>query len=544
MHPSRKIGHNILHLIYPIRVKNKNDHINKYFLENLDKWEPLYDDVEGADNQNQHEQNIPFNFPSTYSVEPFTSSEPNQKSLRHWIDNKELYSYFHPSVQRILFQENKKLQVFRKKNHEPRLLIGKFSRGYGDETLPSVPIEWMSSEVYLFSEESGFLVVRVSMLENVSIGDVIESHDTPIYSLDIWMKFLNRIRQNYQKYSAQPRLLVTENQDESPKLFFEHLEDGITEDMNVFVTGIDVELDGEQNIPDIRRRIEANCYVHAFAQSDLSLPLTLEEKYQMVLVDDYDGESGGDSRFKEDFIKDRIYSRWVPDTYYTAIDYGAVTIANCKTTCYKGQEPRYAFPDLLYQHHTRHYLFFMLLQLYYRDELQEIMGRYASLPNFEKNDNHTVKAKQILNSYYNLNQHFIFDRITHEIQGLEMWKFYQNVLGTKDLYKAVQEDMRELNQRLIEATSDLQNKEIRLLTIVSAITGMLGMNIFIDEVKDTESIRYLFHFLSIDTFYKYSSISFAVGLQLITLGVLGVIFYQFIYKDIFVKKILKRKRGK
>lgn len=84
-----------------------------------------------------------------------------------------------------------------------------------------------------------------------------------------------------------------------------------------------------------------------------------------------------------------------------------------------------------------------------------------------------------MKDYYKLNQHFFFDRVSLEIQGLELWKFYQNTLGVKELYHAVQEDMRELNNRLIEVASEKQNKVTENLTVVAALTGLFGMNLII-----------------------------------------------------------------
>lgn len=494
MQSYRLTGHNVIQLIYPIRHKKKNVYTEPIpeLLKELD-WEEIYSSHnEHQETKQTHNRNVPFLFPDTYDTQ-------YRKNLRRWIQDKQFFSYFHPSVQWNLFHDtNKKFRAFRLKKPNRTKYIAEFSAyGNAQENLPFIQFEWISSEIYTFSDDNAFLVVRVSLLENI---EVIEEekrfktivHPTPFQRLDIWAKFVNRIRQNYEKYEGQPKLTIyLETKMKTNGLFFDIITNTLPFGHHLHMSNLEATtIMNNETQDEVSYRTEANTFTHAFVQADLSEDLTKNELYQLIHIDDEDGESGGTPPFREKFVNEHIYDRWASTkTYYTAIDYGAVTITDSKQTFYKEHTYKETydtnqkgvdFPDLLYQHHCRQYLIFILLQLYYREELQEIMGRYARIPNLNTRKNRET-ARRVLDTYYNLNQFFFFDRITHEIQGLEIWSFYQKVFKTKELYSAVQQDMNELNQRLIEKISGDQQKELGILTILTAITGMFGMNLIIED---------------------------------------------------------------
>jgi hypothetical protein len=491
MEPFRLAGHNVIQLVYPLRHKRANK--NRRPISGLlsDDWEQIYfTDEEGMNKHDVHNENIGYLFPSTYE------NRYDFSPYRNWIQDQQLFSYFHPSVQWSLFHnQDKKFKAFRYKE-APIKYLGQFYSFGQKEELPIIQFEWISSEIYTFSDDNAFLVIRLSLLENIEVKEESKQfntivHNEPYHSLGTWMKFVNRIRQNYAKFDGQPHLEVISSENVSQGIFFEVLTKMLPIPNEVYISNLEASTIGDSNKASKKPeyRIEANAFTHAFIQSDLSVDLSDSELYQIVHIDDYDGESGGTSSFKQDFIQDKFYRRWENlKTHYSAIDYGAVTITHSDKTLYENQAygdqrgnwefKGSGFPDILYQHHCRQYLFFILLQLYYREELQEIMGRYARIPNLDEEGNRE-KASRVLETYYTLNQFFFFDRITHEIQGMELWSFYQRVFGTKQLYHAVQQDMNELNQRLIERTQKVQEKKLNLLTVLAAITGMFGMNLVI-----------------------------------------------------------------
>lgn len=87
-----------------------------------------------------------------------------------------------------------------------------------------------------------------------------------------------------------------------------------------------------------------------------------------------------------------------------------------------------------------------MLQLFYREQLQNLLSRYSSLPRDLLGEDQEERAKDILNDYYQLNQFSFFRRISQEIQGIELWKFYYEIFGIEELYNSVVHDMQELNQ--------------------------------------------------------------------------------------------------
>lgn len=482
----RLAGHNVLHLIYPIKTTEKS--ISDCLKS--DCWEVLYKNDE--DESRIHHDNFHYIFPTTHHKEHINSG-------KRWLSDRQIIAYFHPSVQEALFHKQLgKLQAYRYKM-QPKAFIGEMD----DEV---IEFEWLSAEIYSFGFESGVLVLRVSMLENVEVVKEQNEFKTirhlqPIQSLNTYMKFTNRIRQNYKKFAGQPSLKVVAQKIEEEyiniqsSIFFNVFEKREILPKNVVISSVKI-----NHTPKDERlkTIEPNTFVHSLIQCDLNgNPLTTNELYQIIHIDDIDGESGGNTSFKEQFIKNNVYKRWENyNTYYTGIEYGAVTFVD--TTKY--EVPYYEalssfddFPNLLYQHHCRMYLIMMILQYYYREELQEIIGRYARLELTEDCKLDEANARKILNDYYNLNQFVFFKRISQEKQGMEMWNFYLETIGINTLYEDASKDVAELHQRLIEQHANEQEEhqrkqkiaqqnqeeDIRKLTIIAAFTGLFGMNLII-----------------------------------------------------------------
>lgn len=498
----RLVGHNVLHLIYPIKTNEKS--ISNCLVNN-DNWELLYQH-EGEKEVEIHNENFHYIFPSTHHKEHISYG-------KRWITDSQIITYFHPSVQEALFHKKLgKLQVYRYKM-SPKAFIGEV-----DEKL--VEFEWLSTEIYSFGTNSAVLVLRVCLLENVEVLKKKNSfntirHNKPVQSLNVYMKFMNRIRQNYIKYETQKALNIVaykhdgnfESIDSTNSIKFINIleKSGILPD-NIMVSSVKL----NNHIEDKRLKvIEPNTFVHGFIQCDLGeSKLSANEIYQIIHIDDDENESGGTAAFKRQFIRNHTYNRWENyNTYYTGIEYGAVTFVDTtgfeNVPYYKGQSSFEDFPNLLYQHHCRMYLIMIVLQYYYREELQEIIGRYARLELIDGYKLDEVNARQILKDYYDLNQFVFFKRITQEIQGIEMWNFYLEIFGINSLYENASKDVSELNQRLIEQHANeqeehqriqkiaqqKQEEDIRRLTIIAAFTGLFGMNLiipFFEFVKLTD----------------------------------------------------------
>ncbi|MCW2279303.1 hypothetical protein [Heliophilum fasciatum] len=555
-----------------IRYDGKNDNISTCFSQG---WERIYQRGKTSNLSAEDEKNAIF--PREYATNIYgENGEISHKvkyKKREPISDAKLFNYFHPSIQDILFgfehhEGQAGVKAFRKKDKERKLYRAQLA-GVNESNGPQFYFEHIATEVFIFSKDSGFLVVRLSLLENYKYikednnnkkkwdaNHKRELQDN--VTLDLWLKFLNRIRQNYEKYEGQEYLKITDaREDELTKTvediaeeskveikerkFFKIVNKLLPDKCIITAKSLENLIYTKKSSKDNPQwevnLIEPNAFVHAFAQSDYN-QLSDDEIFRIASIDDYNGQSSCNDEFKAEFLPGHVYKRWAPMTYYTAIDYGMVTIAQTKQVSYakelrveregeqdkkdKNKEEEYdVFADLLYQHHTKQYLIITLLQLYYRDELQELMGRYARMAGVEVNKTRK-EAKQIIQCYYQLNQHYVFDRVTHEIQGMEMWRFYQSALSIKELFYAVQEDVRELHSRLLEASNEEQTKsneeqtkKINNLTLLAALFGLLGMNFVNSEPEFAKNLKPPFGESFNNLAAAYNSVLFCISLIVI-----------------------------
>lgn len=448
MRPFLTTGENVVHLLYPLKYCDTKK------IETLLK-------------QKHWDRILHTPFEQACSKDYFFAEDVSYENLESkLIKEKDIISYFHPSIQNMLFHQENHFNIFGEPmTNTSRTFEAKLKRGYeGELSEETLVFEWLASEIYTFSANSAFLVVRLSLHK--------ESKEKQQLALETWMKFVNRIRQNYLKYETQDTIIVKHFNSDKSFEPFPHFVDQFVKKLDAQLSistlaANDALLQTNQNNQHRYFLHEPVAFTHAFMSTNFSddYKLTPDELYQCIHLDDSDGESGGTAAFKDSFLQNNVYRRWENyHTYYTAIDYGAMSLINHN----EGMSP------LFQQHHCRHYLLFIVLQLYYREELQELAGRYARLTSIEDDEAHSI-----LDDYYNMNQHFIFNRVSNEIQGREMWKFYYKAFEIDELYRAVNDDMKELNERNKEAHARKQEKQVRNLTVIAAFTGLLGMNLIV-----------------------------------------------------------------
>jgi hypothetical protein len=478
----RKLGHNVIHLIYPLRTRTKASRTEDEQIELAGDWQKL---MTGDNRKRKHQ----YYYPSTYSKQYEVISEET------------IIKYFHPNVHHVLFsnlynQNNVGMKIYQYQGtRQPRIFQAyEVNKGKVDEH-PKYQFEWLATELYQF-QKSHFLVVRLSLYENKQFDTETKSFKKGQLSVADWSRFTNRIRINHLKYATQNHLFVC-SENEPKRLFFEYVHEFLHNEPDLqkhFIISSRFFYENDEFLTMEKEKGYLLREPMAFVQGLVTKvdPLNKQwndrELYTLLSIDDYEGESGGEELFIKEFVHSHTYRRWSNyHTFYTAIDYGAITAASSFVSpIYEGHEDQQKLGDdfvgnHIYQHHCNHYLILVLLQLYYREELLEILGDFSNLRAFDKHDEEIGKARKVIDKYYNLNQYFVFDRLTNEIQGLELWKFYQQTFATNELYRSVQQDMHELNQRLIEYENKNQSAELKLLTVLAGLTGLLGMNRIISD---------------------------------------------------------------
>lgn len=486
----KNLGINVIHLIYSLRAKGNSK-------ENKDerKWERI--NVKDDDSS----QSL-----SYYYHREFLKEHEKELKIKSVTD---IRKYFHPNVQSAFFQDDNLtkngIKVYRYSS-EPRRFQGYIVNNQKIEIDNKIyQFEWLATELYEFGREAfreAFLVVRLSLDNEFLTKEGTKNRNT----VQDWIRFVELIRMNHKKYDEQKQLIVSEvvnnkREENDKRIFFDYVQELFKHDKGLEsfkIANRDVDSIKDSKAKEEAYRIrEPNAFVHGYVEQDLRDSVNLENRvdgdprylaeinywdieeiYQILSVDPSPGDSGGTIEFQRRFVEEHTYTRWGNyGTVYAGIDYGIITLVTNK------EEKLPTFNQtILYQNEIRLYLLMILMQLYYREEVQDIMGEIARLGDFSGNGiKDSRNARGVLNKYYNLNQYYYFDRLTNEIQGIELWEFYQKVLRTKTLFKTIQEDIRELNQRLIEFENRKQSKQIIYLTIIAGFTGLMGMNLLIDQ---------------------------------------------------------------
>jgi len=570
----RMAGHNVIQLFYQIQSIPNSKSIEQSMDELISEksnWRKLTGDIEEKPRMSDAEAFDASRrvFPAVYFCREkgqFADSLDGFDS-RGWISSDTFHGYFHPSVQQSLFHSETSpiryaLSLIRSDattGYPGELFLGRI------KSIPKAPVlfEHVASELTVFSDRHAVLMVRVCLLENhVATKGLdpgvwgfrrnLSASVAQNCSLQLWMKFADTIRCVHKKYETQERIdcfSVTlyspaspskDTGDDMVRVSVDPNDIGDWDQQKLFVNHVLKSLPNGVMMSDVKPPkvagrsqpsglvkdfVEPNAFIHSYIQWDMkpgieSTEMNERELFALLSVDGGLDGSGTDSDFIRNGVRDHSIRRWAPANIFTAIDYACVTIVQ-SSPCYLSSEAGWRFHDLTYQHHARQYMWFVLMQLFYRGELHDLSGQYSEVRVTKEGsrspgdwivkvlggtEKGVKNARAILNEYYNLNQKFFFTRVTNEVQGAELWRHYQEVMGISELYRTVKEDMRELNQRLIENNSDRQATRLLLLTVLSVL---LGLAVFLG-----------------------SGIGFGEGLRITgwvlagiaTLGVLGVLF--------------------
>ena len=532
-------GHNVIQLYYPLhRLKGQQEsmtHIMDHWLGESDtKWERVDGDSSDDTGAQRVYHDLRSIFPAAYFMKrdgdelAFCGKEEIDKagfngfnSYREWIEDQYVKKYFHPAFRDVIepnqpdhheqgnaatasarldiaryrwrIREDQRIREAQSDSGYPGLLY-MFSLGERRYLF-----EWLSYELFVFSEDIAIAVARLSLLENhryvthgshgamVFVRNVTDIHRN--LRLTDWMLFSDHIRQIYMKlkmenfnieevrsYQAWDQdsvrvevCMSSEQASRDPRNFFDVIREAFPLPQRICFSEV---ADPNDQVSD--KNLEPNAFIHSYVQWDGDITeLSDAHLFSLLSVDGWWNGSGNDAEFIHHFNAQHILRRWLPYTVYTAIDYAAVTVVRERPQYLSGESERNHFPDLLYQHHTRQYEWFVLFQLYYRNVLQDLARQYAAIgpEDIEGRRARHRQAKQILRDYYFLNQYRFFARVTNEIQGLELWSLYHEALGIKHLFQAVREDVRELNQRLIESHGVKQESSIQRLTVLGVFLG-------------------------------------------------------------------------
>lgn len=413
-----RCGKNVIQFIFPIKVLDENS------LDDL-----MSSEVKGTD----------------YMSEEFACELSGKL-----INDGDFKEYLIQEIKEILFPEGPDesggMRIWRCSLNE-EVAVKRAKEDAEPEIIEVTSFEiyhWKDMSYNLQSDNNGFLVVRLNYLSECS--------------MEKWLSFLEVIRYKEHKYYMPVIYECFINDKTTGQSFISWLE----EKMKVLLGEAIEFMVGKKDYP----------FTHALVSTPGAVPddpaVLVQDVFQIMHLDGSNKRCGTSTQFKNRMCLERTYDRWGSAegaaTYYTCLDYASMAV-------HFGDE----FTDNLIVTMCRHYLLILIIMMYYKNCLLDIIKGYGKI---QQDTDIRKSGAKTLKRYYSLNEHYFFGQVTVALQGNELWGFYLKNLGIDSLYQNVREDMKELYQRLIEHESRRQNVLIMALASITLITGFFGMNVF------------------------------------------------------------------
>ncbi|MGN1402337.1 MAG: hypothetical protein ACI4XL_12645 [Bacillus sp. (in: firmicutes)] len=222
-------------------------------------------------------------------------------------------------------------------------------------------------------------------------------------------------------------------------------------------------------------------------------------------------------KFLDRYYEAAVFDRWADETYYGISEYAYF----CLT---KSEDPE-NIDQLMDEMYGKHY-YSVLLYYFYKITLMKLMHNQSLLSlaaDTEKIEDNIFEITRFSANYY-------FPEVNSSSFGKDTFNMVKDVFQIEVLHSYLQNSLETLYQNHERLESRRTNYLLQVLTIYSVISGMLGMNLVIDNLENG---------LSWQELSKFSAIE-----MIVLVLVLSAVVISFVMGYFFAKKWVQERRKK
>ncbi|MGE7603917.1 hypothetical protein ACQKL5_15700 [Peribacillus sp. NPDC097675] len=251
-----------------------------------------------------------------------------------------------------------------------------------------------------------------------------------------------------------------------------------------------------------------------FAISYIALPeerdITKVDLFRISQLNGYDNDGEPfvgalNRRYINRFYQERVYDRWGEETFYVTSDrhFACVTRATGKLEAQLASE--------MYGQH----FYSILLYFFYKIVLLKLAHEHSRI-DVEKDQSDTELLIFMITEF---SAKYLFAEVNSTSTGKELFKITKDVFKIEPLYLEVKETLSYLFQIQDKLSGKRSNYLLQILTIYTVISGIFGMNLHIEDLKEKLTFNDYMNY----TFSEWVAVLVTIS-GLIISFVLGVFF--------------------
>ncbi|MBK5485407.1 hypothetical protein JFV29_26715 [Peribacillus sp. TH16] len=416
----------------------------------------------------------------------------------HKVLHRKLEKYFMPYIEPILFPSSSKqkegLRRFTKK-----LDVGcTFESPY-----LNTPFIINSIDIFICPFHIGMMNLRVTLPEGLSYNDVLYFGDT--------FRILEPIADDEEK----TKIGCSKNE-------YKQVKDFIFKEL---LPPLEEYMDEEQADPSYFGSLPFFIDERMYVISYIALPeyrnISKNDLYRASDLNGYDSDGepyigATNPDYIERYYQERVYDRWAKETYYVTSVYHFACVT--KAT---GKMEQQLVSEMYGQH-----FYAVLLYFYYKIVLLKLAHEHSRI-DVEKDQTST---EQLIFMITEFSAKYLFTEVNSTATGKELFKMTDETFRIAPLYKEVKETLSYLYQNQDKLAGKSSNYLLQILTIYTVISGIFGMNLYIEDWKGKLTWKEYMNY----TIYEWVAV-FVTTTGLVISSLLGFF---------FLKKWLQEKRSR
>ncbi|MFC4409371.1 hypothetical protein ACFOZY_02850 [Chungangia koreensis] len=366
--------------------------------------------------------------------------------------NEELDQYFLPYVQQKLFPKNFDMYGFHRFSKRIRKSFKLEVNGF------SYPFKVESVDVFFCPFGIAFLTMRTELTsKEKELSDVLN--------------FMNYMRVAEPKLKEEKGATIVTTEGKSYENGHTFLFDYLCPDIKDYI------IDNQKlrgyfgSLPYFE---DERMFVTGFLFSGDNEELDPTSLYRMGHLDGRDPQgkpylSTTNKDYIDRFYQEHIHDRWAPYTYTVTTEHAHIKVS---------RNPIEESERQLSQYMGTHY-YNLILHYFYRVMLLRLSFEYSDLE-WNKDEDYIRDLIELITIF---SSRYYFGEVSARTEGKELSKIFLRTFHIDDLYAEVKGTLHELYQNQENIAAERQNQLLFMLTVFTVISGIVGMNLVIEDWK-------------------------------------------------------------